>query len=62
MSEVLVSGEKVNIANFGSFSVVERKARRGINPRTQQFILIPVKKSVKFKAGGELSDKVQSKR
>jgi DNA-binding protein HU-beta len=59
MSKALASGEKVNIANFGSLSVVEKKVRKGINPMTQESILIPAKKSVKFKAGGELSDKVQ---
>ena len=37
------------------FSVTERSARKGINPRTKAPIDIPAKKVVKFKAGSELS-------
>ena len=41
----------VNIAGFGSFTVSNRKARRGRNPRTGEEIKISARKVVKFKAG-----------
>jgi DNA-binding protein HU-beta len=56
VSTTLKSGDKVVLVGFGSFTVVQRKARTGINPSTQKPIQIPAKKVVKFKAGSELSD------
>lgn len=50
------SGGKVVLVGFGTFSVSERSARKGINPRTKEAINIPAKKTTKFKAGSELSD------
>lgn len=47
---------KVVLVGFGTFSVSERSARKGINPRTKKPIDIPSKKTAKFKAGAELSE------
>lgn len=55
IADELKSGGKVVLVGFGSFSVVERSARKGINPRTKETIDIPAKKAVKFKPGSELS-------
>lgn len=49
------NGGKVALVGFGTFSVTQKAARKGINPRTKAVINIPAKKSVKFKAGAELS-------
>lgn len=49
------SGGKVVLVGFGTFSVSERSARKGINPRTKKAINIPAKKAAKFKAGSDLS-------
>ena len=49
--ETLKKGEKVVLLGFGTFSVVERPARKGRNPRTGEEIKIKASKSVKFKAG-----------
>ncbi len=51
----LKSGEKVALVGFGSFSVAERSARTGRNPKTGATIQIPAKKVVKFKAGADLA-------
>jgi DNA-binding protein HU-beta len=59
VSGTLKSGDKIVLVGFGTFSVVERSARTGINPATQQQIQIPAKKIVKFKAGSELSEGVK---
>ena len=42
---------RVTLVGFGTFSVVKRKARTGINPQTKQKMKIKAKKVVKFKAG-----------
>ncbi len=55
IGEELKNDGKVVLVGFGSFSVTERSARKGINPRTKEPIDIPAKKVVKFKAGSELS-------
>lgn len=56
VSDELKSGGKIALVGFGTFSVAEKSARKGINPRTKQPIQIAAKKVVKFKAGAELSD------
>ena len=54
----LVEGDKVQLIGFGTFSVNERPAREGINPRTGEKVAIAAKKVAKFKAGAELADAV----
>ena len=44
-----VKKEPVQIIGFGTFSVVKRAARTGINPQTGPKIKIKASKSVKFK-------------
>ncbi|MBR3442708.1 MAG: HU family DNA-binding protein [Bacteroidaceae bacterium] len=55
VTEALKGGDKVALVGFGTFSVAERPARQGINPRTKQKITIAAKKTAKFKAGAELN-------
>ncbi|MCD8043045.1 MAG: HU family DNA-binding protein [Tannerellaceae bacterium] len=59
VSDELKAGGKVALLGFGSFSVAEKAARKGVNPKTQQPIDIPARKAVKFKAGAELADLVK---
>ena len=51
--------EKVTLVGFGTFEVIERKARKGVNPQTRQAITIPAKKVPKFKAGKNLKEAVR---
>ena len=51
--------DKVALLGFGTFSVAERGERTGINPRTKEKITIAARKTIKFKAGAELADKVK---
>lgn len=48
-------GDKITLVGFGTFSVSERAAREGINPKTKQKIKISASKSIKFKPGAALS-------
>jgi len=50
--------DNVTLIGFGTFSVVKRKARTGINPATGEKIKIKAKNVVKFKAGSKLKASV----
>jgi DNA-binding protein HU-beta len=54
----LKKGDKVSLVGFGSFGVSKRAAREGRNPANGKTIKIAAKNVVKFKAGADLSDKV----
>ena len=56
----VASGEKIAIAGFGTFEAVERAAREGKNPRTQEKLIIPASKAPKFKAGKAFKDAVNA--
>ncbi len=58
ITEALVKGEKVQLVGFGSFEVKTKAARTGINPATLQEIEIPESKTVAFKAGKFLKEKL----
>ena len=55
VTKALKAGDKVSLVGFGTFSVVERAERTGINPATKKTIQIPAKKVAKFKAGSEFT-------
>lgn len=54
--EALAKGEKVAITGFGTFSISERKARKGRNPQTGKEIDIPAGKTPRFAPGKALKD------
>jgi DNA-binding protein HU-beta len=54
----LMTGGRISLVGFGSFSVSARAARDGRNPQTGATIKIPARKVVKFKAGSELKESV----
>ncbi|MDE0539237.1 MAG: HU family DNA-binding protein [Rhodospirillales bacterium] len=54
----LRGGGEVRVVGFGTFSVANRKATTGRNPRTGESIQIPASRQPKFKAGKGLKDAV----
>ena len=58
ISKGLEKGEEIKIPKLGNFVVKHKKSRPGRNPKTGAVIQIAAKNSVKFKAGAELSSKV----
>lgn len=56
ISDSCQRGDRCAIPGLGSFSVTQRKAREGRNPRTKETITIPASKNVRFKAGKDLRD------
>ena len=55
IADALKNDDKVALVGFGTFSVTEKAARTGINPRTKEKIEIPARKVVKFNAGADLA-------
>ena len=52
----LKKGEDVSVVGFGTFTVRDRAARVGRNPRTNEAIKIKASKVPAFKAGKSLKD------
>ena len=59
VTKALAKGDKVALIGLGTFAVVEKGERNGINPRTKEAIKIAAHKAVKFKAGAELDAAVK---
>ncbi len=59
ITDTLAMNERVTLVGFGTFQVMERKARKGVNPQTRGTIQIPAKKVPKFKPGKELREKAK---
>ena len=60
ITKALKEKENVTLIGFGTFSTVEREARKGRNPQTGKSIDIPAKTVVKFKVGKTLGDEVNN--
>ena len=58
VTKSLKKGDQVAIIGFGSFSVKDRAARQGRNPKTGAPIDIPASRVPGFKAGKALKDAV----
>ncbi len=58
ISNSLTQGNEVRLVGFGTFSVANRAASKGRNPRTGEAIDIPASKQPKFKAGKGLKESV----
>lgn len=56
VSESLKAGGSVDIAGFGSFSVVSKAARTGRNPKTGEVLQIKASRLPKFKPGKGLKE------
>ena len=54
IEQALANEDSVKLIGFGTFSVVEKPERTGINPQTKEKITIPARKSVKFKPAADL--------
>ena len=54
----LRNGNEVRLIGFGTFSVAQRKATTGRNPRTGSSIYIPARRNAKFKASKALKEAV----
>ncbi|MFP4597377.1 MAG: HU family DNA-binding protein [Persicimonas sp.] len=58
MKGSLLEEDRIELRGFGSFSIREYDARVGRNPRTGEEVFVDSKKSVHFKVGKELRERV----
>jgi integration host factor subunit alpha len=58
----LVQETSVRLSGFGSFNLIDRKARVGRNPKTKEPALITARKIVKFKVSKRLKGRLGDQR
>ena len=58
ISESLVTGEQVKISSFGTFSVRQKNARVGRNPKTGEEAPIPPRRVLTFRPSHLMKDRV----
>jgi len=58
ISAALARGERVELRGFGAFTVKQRDARTGRNPRTGEAVAVDQKVVPFFKAGKELRERI----
>jgi DNA-binding protein HU-beta len=59
VSGTLKSGKAVVLTGFGTFTIMKRKKRVGVNPATGKKMEIPAKKVPKFRPGKALKSMVK---
>ena len=58
MTDALTTGGRIELRDFGSFTVTRRDAREGRNPRTGSKVDVPEKAGVRFLPGKAMRKKV----
>jgi integration host factor subunit beta len=58
IAEAMSQGQRVEVRDFGSFSLHFHKARKGRNPKTGEDVFLEAKHVPYFKVGKELKDRV----
>ena len=48
-TQALCRGENIEIRGFGTYKIINRKARIGLNPKNLESIQIPEKKAIRWK-------------
>jgi DNA-binding protein HU-beta len=59
VESVLRKNKSVVLTGFGTFTVMKRRERVGVNPATGERMRIPARKVPKFKAGKKLRDLIK---
>ena len=54
ITDALKRGDDVRLTGFGTFSVADRAASKGRNPKTGAIINVPASRRARFKAGAAL--------
>jgi len=61
ITSALAQGDRVELRGFGAFSIKQREARVGRNPRTGDTVSVERKVIPFFKTGKELRDRLNGK-
>ena len=57
----LAKGSRIELRDFGIFETKRRPAREAQNPRTLETIRVPAKRTVRFKAGRRMKEKLNGR-
>ena len=60
LKETLETGEKIKISGFGSFTVNQKRPRKGRNPQTGEGIMISARRVLTFKPSPVLKKSLNS--
>ena len=60
IGDALADGDRVELRGFGSFTIKQRNARIGRNPKTGESVRVPAKVVPHFKPGKELRERVDA--
>ncbi len=61
MEDSLLEGKDIKIVRFGTFSIVEKKARKGVNLATGEPVIIPPRRKVVFRPSRTLKGIVNAR-
>ncbi|MBD3398840.1 MAG: hypothetical protein GF399_00735 [Candidatus Coatesbacteria bacterium] len=56
MKAALSRGERIEIRDFGVFSVRDAKEKKARNPRTNEVVIVPARKRIKFVPGKRMKE------
>lgn len=59
ISKSLADGERVEIRGFGSFKVIDRRARHAMNPKTMEKLIACARKKIAFHVTKETKEKLE---
>jgi integration host factor subunit beta len=62
MVDELAGGNRIEFREFGVFETKERAARTAQNPKTLERVIVPPRRTVKFKAGRQVRDRLETSR
>ena len=60
MTKALARGKRIELRDFGAFSVKHRKGRKGRNPRTGETVDVDAKSLPHFKLGKRLHERLNA--
>lgn len=60
VTESLAKGDEVRLMGFGTFTTVEKAARKGRNPQTGEEMIIAARKTPKIKFAKALKDTIKA--
>ena len=58
ISDAIAAGDRVELRGFGSFTIVESRARMGRNPRSGALACVEAKSKLVFKTGKKMRDRL----
>ena len=60
ISKKVNQGERVSLLGFGTFKLIEKAERIGVNPSTHEKIVIPAKRVIKFSPSTDFAKKTDN--